>query len=164
MAFVIGGYYIHYKPIMVAKGLVQIYIHTTSTLPELKDNYQRLLDYQTFGTRDVRTLMVNTANQVLASGEYHYKDGLAFLQFAVNETLKEIKENPGNLEVLIKDIVLFTGIAIIKPELAEEVQVYIDMAQEINPGHLALKRASSTIKMLRKMNKKAGRDRGTSAP
>ncbi len=152
IVFVIGGYYLHYKPIMVSNSLFTTFMasQTTSTFPKMQGNFQELLDYRTFGLSVTRQLMLTLANNSLITGAVQNEGGGNFILLTASEVEKQVKVNPGNLEVLVRAVTLFTNMAILDSSFIDKAQFYIDKAHGITPGHPMVKQASSTVKHLRK--------------
>lgn len=121
VAVLIGGYFMHVKPMRASGALIRaLTLHQQQApLAEIQQAFTTALSYHTFGNTEIREQLGNAARDILNNNRYTPQERTVFVPFAIEELTKEV----GRPAKDIKHMIFLASI--------------MDRAGDINPAYVA---------------------------
>ena len=136
LAVLVGGYFIHWKPIQESKALVQALqlYQLKAPADQVLAKFKEALSYRSFGDTEVREQTANTARAVLGSAEYKPDEKKRFAEFTVEEMRKEISRPTKDVKHMIFLASILDRAISLNPAYAAESEKTLLEAIQLSPS------------------------------
>jgi O-antigen ligase/tetratricopeptide (TPR) repeat protein len=157
LVFSVLVYFINYKPIKQSQLLINIMIstsnfkakHSSSNLPDILDDFNKALSFNTFGGSEIREAMVNISHYLIYYRRYTEKGAMEFIRATVKEIDKFISFNRHNLSKLNYAINFYTRLAQYEPSVISDLERLIKECLRLNPEYERLYFALADVYVLK---------------